>query len=552
MVKSSLWNNLSIAKKLYFVVGIMAILILVELVTLRFAMVNLSAVRAFVGGEGLWSKGQKQAIYQLQRYSLTKDEKDFLEFKNALIVSDGDHIARIELEKKEPNLKIVHLGFKQGRIHEDDIDGMINLLKRFHGVSYINEAIAAWTAGDNYIAELKALGDDYHAFVQNGAKQKEDLLKLSNKLKVLNDKLSTVTDRFSEVLSEGSRWVENIVFLILISLVLTVETVGLTLTFFTSRAISSGLADLNDLALKIGKGQFTERLKVQSQDEIGHLTASVNNMGSMLEMSYRDLKRSHQELEEKIQDRTSKLEEIARENADLYKEAKLAVRMRDEFFSIASHELRTPISALNLQIQFLERLVREPMDENSIKKIGDVSAKAFRMSKRLANLQDILMDLTRLRLNKFELKKETCDLVALVHDCASALGADAADAGALLSVKSNLPIIARVDSTRIGQVITNLISNSIKYGQGTPVEITVYSNANEAIISVKDHGPGIPEEMHEKVFERFERINADDKVTGLGLGLYITKQIVEKHSGRVRVKSHPDEGTQFIVKLPLV
>src|ERR1700733_8121605 len=114
-----LWKDVSIAKKLYFVVGIMAFLIVGELVTLRFAMHTLSAARAFVGGEGLWSKSQKNAAISLQRYGRTKNEEDFQSFLSELAVPEGDHQARMELFKKAPELAIVRSGFLRGRIHAD-------------------------------------------------------------------------------------------------------------------------------------------------------------------------------------------------------------------------------------------------------------------------------------------------------------------------------------------------------------------------------------------------------------------------------------------------
>src|ERR1700691_1538310 len=111
------WRNVSIAKKLYFVVGIMAFLIAGELLTLRFAMKNLSAARAFVGAEGLWSKAQKNAVFSLLRYGITKNEKDFKSYLTYLQIPEGDHKARLELKKKNPDLSIIRKGFLAGHVH---------------------------------------------------------------------------------------------------------------------------------------------------------------------------------------------------------------------------------------------------------------------------------------------------------------------------------------------------------------------------------------------------------------------------------------------------
>src|ERR1700722_12771433 len=126
------FRDISIAKKLYFTVGIMALLIALELVVLFFSINTLSSVRAYVGGEGLWSKAQKDAIYQLRTYGLTHDEADYRKFQEFMKVPMGDHITRIELSKKDPDMEIARQGFLEGRNNREDVDGMIKLFRRFH------------------------------------------------------------------------------------------------------------------------------------------------------------------------------------------------------------------------------------------------------------------------------------------------------------------------------------------------------------------------------------------------------------------------------------
>src|SRR5437868_4514743 len=119
----------------------MAVLIAVELFTLWFAIHTLSSVRALVGAEGLWSKAQKDAIYQLEKYYHTRNENDYLAFQKFMLVPLGDHKTRLELLKPNPDMTIAREGFLEGRVHPDDIDGMIKLLRRFHSISYIHNAI---------------------------------------------------------------------------------------------------------------------------------------------------------------------------------------------------------------------------------------------------------------------------------------------------------------------------------------------------------------------------------------------------------------------------
>jgi hypothetical protein len=142
------WKNVSVVKKLYLVVGIMACLIAGELLILRFAMHTLSAARAFVEGEGSWSKAQKNAIFALQRYGISHEEKDFQIFQDFLKVPEGDHLARIEMAKKNANSEVIRRGFLQGRVHPDDIEPMVALITRFYWISYLSRAIEQWTLGD--------------------------------------------------------------------------------------------------------------------------------------------------------------------------------------------------------------------------------------------------------------------------------------------------------------------------------------------------------------------------------------------------------------------
>src|ERR1035437_7564164 len=141
IVQPRWFRNISIAKKLYFMMGVMALLIAMELFVLVFSINTLSSVRAYVGAEGLWSKSQKDAIYNLRKYTRSGKEEDYQEFLHLLKVPLGDREGRIEMAKINPNYDIMRKGFLQGGNHPDDIDGMIKLFRRFHSISYIHKAL---------------------------------------------------------------------------------------------------------------------------------------------------------------------------------------------------------------------------------------------------------------------------------------------------------------------------------------------------------------------------------------------------------------------------
>jgi signal transduction histidine kinase len=560
------WSDLSIAKKLYLVIGTMAVLLACELVVLSFTMQTLSAVRAFVEGEGSWSKAQKNAALALQRYSLFGNERDYATFLDELRVPEGDHAARVEMEKPNFDMAVVRAGFLQGQIHEADIAPMVDLLRRFHDVDYLARAIADWRRADELLARFKQAGIRYHDLVAAARQEGEGRLAVGGgrlavtaaerdraamvaavgELVDLNRDLTAVEAHFSYSLGEGSRWLERAVFSLLFLAVLTVETVGLTLTFRTTRALSQGLGEANAAAERIGAGHFDSELEVRSGDELGRLATSINGMRAMLERSYHDL-------EARVQERTRELEGISRENARLFREADGAVRMRDEFISIASHEFKTPLTALNLQLDLLSRQIHKmPLHDAERARLGASVDVILRQGRRLAMLSTELMDLTRIQLGKLEIRREPCDLASIVRDAAMALGDEAARAGSELEVEAPRPVRGWFDPVRMGQVATNLIGNAIKYGEGGRVDVRVAVMADGRVaLAVRDHGAGIASKDQARVFERFERLEGGEaRAGGLGLGLYITRQIVELHGGRVRVESEPGAGSTFTVEMP--
>jgi len=534
-------SNVSIATRLYFVVGVMAALIACELFTLRFAMKNLSAARAFVGGESLWSKAQKNAVFSLQRFAVTKDEKDYKSYEEYLKIPEGDHGARLELQKPQPDMEVIRKSFLQGHIHPDDIQPMVELLRKFYWISYLARAIDAWTKADVALYQLKDVGTAYHDAIVAGDHARA--AEVFNQISGINEDLTVLEENFSYALGEGSRWLEHMVLSILTLTVLTVETFGLTLAFFTSRAISRGLKELNSAAQRIGEGDFDKRVLVHSGDEIGELGTSLNMMGELL-------KKSYGKLEERVRERTAELAKMVTENAQLYEEAKIAVQMRDEFLSIASHELKTPLTALFLQLQLLAQALR-PKNGQAIDtvKMSRMVELTVAQSKRITILLEELLDLTRLRVGKFQLHKAPCDLVTVVKEVVTQLTPEAQRVGVPVTLEAVTPVMGEFDSTRIGQVVTNLISNAIKYGEGSAVKVSVQDSEGKVFVKVKDSGPGIPKELQEKIFERFERAEADPSISGLGLGLYISQQIVKAHGGIILVESALGEGSTFTVAL---
>ncbi|MEO6542311.1 MAG: hypothetical protein ABIN74_15010, partial [Ferruginibacter sp.] len=208
-------KDISIAKKLYIIVGAMAVLIIMELLVLWFSIHTLSSVRAFIGAEGLWSKAQKDAVFQLGKYHRTHHGEDYNAFKTLLAVPLGDHKARTELLKKDPDLRIVRQGFLEGRIHPDDIDGMIKLVTRFHKNRYISKALGYWDKGDSLVSVLIPIAEEMHVQIISTSPSPEKLDELALQTGAINDQLTQLEDNFSFTLGEGARWLENLILKIL-------------------------------------------------------------------------------------------------------------------------------------------------------------------------------------------------------------------------------------------------------------------------------------------------------------------------------------------------
>lgn len=515
----------------------MVVLVVLELIILSYAMTNLSAVRTYVSGEGEWSKSQKNAFYSFQRFAKTKNLDDYEQIFKSLEVVDGDSLARVELGKPNPNLSLVRKGFLQGRVHPDDIDNSISFFRQFQHFHYMKKAIYSWDKGDQIISEFKNLVIYYKDEIKAGRMTAAKEISILERVQILDTLASSYEHEFSATLSEGSRWMENQIFFVLFVLVLTISLFGIGLSIIITRSITSRINDLNRLAAEYGLGNFERQLEISGRDEIGKLTYSINKMGSLLNSSYQQILESHQQLEKKVQERTIEL--------------KHALTTRDEFLSIANHELRTPLTAIVLQLRILERAVEQCPENESVAKVRESLRKTNRLVKKLVDLQNALMDLTHIQLGKFQIKQEHCDLSAIAQDSLSQLSLEATRSGVHISTSLPETLSGSFDPIRSSQVITNLVSNAIKYGEGKPVELDLKTNGGKAILVVTDNGPGIPEEKMTTIFDRFERGDHDRSLSGLGLGLYITRQIVEAHGGSIGVHNVEGKGARFKAEFPL-
>lgn len=241
----------------------------------------------------------------------------------------------------------------------------------------------------------------------------------------------------------------------------------------------------------------------------------------------------------------SKSKRAEEDNAKLYAEIRDLNTKKDEFIGLASHELKTPLTSMKGFLQILER--SQTIEANKV-----FIYKALRQLNKISGLVTDLLDVSKIQAGKLHLNYETLDFMSLLHDCIELV--QFANDSHRIDVKSNFLILPiQADEQRIEQVIVNLLSNAIKYSPTADlVEINVRKNDTELIVGIKDFGFGISKDIYEHVFSRFYRAeNVASHISGLGIGLFLSKEIIERHQGKMWIDSELGQGSEFFFSLPL-
>ncbi|MBZ4420354.1 PAS domain S-box protein [Myxococcus sp. RHSTA-1-4] len=239
------------------------------------------------------------------------------------------------------------------------------------------------------------------------------------------------------------------------------------------------------------------------------------------------------------------------ERARLLLEAQQAVRARDEFLTVAAHELRTPLTSLRLHLQLLLRQLARASPEVA-EQLASRSEALERQVGRLAGLIYTLLDVSRLTTGRLSLEPREVDLGLMVGQLAESFGDEFRRLGASITVQGpEEPLVGVWDPLRVEQVVVNLLSNAVRYGGGKPVEVRLWREGTMAVVSVKDQGIGISQEDLSRIFGKFERAVSERHYGGLGLGLYISRQLLDAMEGSIQAESTPGQGSTFTVRLPL-
>lgn len=241
-------------------------------------------------------------------------------------------------------------------------------------------------------------------------------------------------------------------------------------------------------------------------------------------------------------------EHLAREAAEQ------SVAMRDDFLSIAAHELKTPLTPISMQLQLLEHSLNNETSTGVTtidKKLLEITKNSKKEVDRLSRLIDELLDVSRISAGRLTLNIKKTNLSNIINQVVDRHLNMSMKTGSAIHTEIAKDIIDYWDALRLESVIENMVTNAIKYGEGKPIEIKAYQSGDTAIISVSDHGIGISDEDQKKIFQKFERAVSVKKFSGLGLGLYISRKIVEAHGGVILLESKVGHGSTFRIELPI-
>jgi signal transduction histidine kinase len=266
---------------------------------------------------------------------------------------------------------------------------------------------------------------------------------------------------------------------------------------------------------------------------------------------YRQSKAMKQQVEALEQSRREQEALLARLQTT-QNELEQAVRMRDDFMSIVAHEVRTPLNGLILETQLRKmHLARDNAAAFTLEKLHAMVDRDERQIKSLIRLIEDMLDVSRIRTGKLSIRTTRFDLAQLVRNLVQNFAPQVDVAECSVSLVAEQPVEGNWDEFRIEQVVSNLLTNALRYGAKGPIDVRVYAEDGQARVEVRDHGIGISEENQKRIFQQFERVSAKTAVAGLGLGLFISEQIVAAHGGFISVESKINEGSIFRVCLPL-
>jgi len=585
------------------IVFVMAVLLLALLCS---AIVGLlSSARAYVGGESLYSKGQKDAVRFLGQYLRSGDEADYQRHLAALAVPLGDRAAQLELEKPRPDMEIVRRGFLQGGNDSADIDLIIGFYRLFRHVPLVAAAVDTWAAADEDIVQLGRLGEQIH---EARAAGRDDAwrLRLEAEMYRLDDALNARQLLFLRQLGQAARWAQGLLLLATAGLALALIAGGLMFARQMWRRLAQSQQEVEDgnarwsLAADAGRLGLMEwrvrddtvlldphaiaiyelppvpgnvypardlRLRVHPDDRARMKQESLNAIAARtpvvqrfrvalpsgrartLEIDGRAFMADGRTVSHMVGLVRDVTDEVNAQNAMLEEgAAQRTYQAKREFLSRVSHELRTPLNAV-IGFSDLMRTDRsEPLTPTQRARLDRV----VDGGQYLLRLVNDLLDVARLEVGELSVALSSVRLAPVLRNAIDLL--ETARAGRAVTIDVDEPppqLFVVADPVRLKQVFVNILSNAIKYNRpGGRVFVGFSLTPTQAVVTVRDEGAGMSAQQQRDLFIPFRRLGDEPNATeGAGLGLVISRHLAERQGGSLDIASAPGKGTTVTIRL---
>jgi signal transduction histidine kinase len=504
-------RDLTVRRKLSLLVGILVLNLATVISLSILGMSILSQVRAYVGGEGLWAKAQKNAVYCLAKYAHSRQERDYQEYLGYLKTPLGDRQARLELSKPHPDLNLSDQGFLEGQNHPADVRGMAQLFRRFHGFHQIHRAIEIWTRADTALLELQDLGGAFQALTPAQRARPAQVDSFIRQLDEINGRLTLLENDFSLTMGAAARWARNLLEWVMIVGSLSVGLLSLAIALYFGRTIVSGLTRIGAAASRAAEGDLGARVALNSTDELGHLAQAFNAM----------------------------TESLARID-----------QVKSDFVATVSHELRTPLTLILAPLESLLSRDYGALPPNQEAVLGTMDNNA----RRLLQMVNGLLDFSKLQAGKMSVALQPTDIVGLTRSVLKDLEPAMRRKG--LGFEADLgaenPVI-EMDAYLFERILFNLLSNAMKFTPaGGRVRLELAYQAPQLRLTVSDNGIGISEADAKNLFKKFSQAEASStrRFEGTGLGLALVKECALLLGGDVSLQSRPGQGSVFSVACP--